>query len=95
MEALNAESRQVVLDVVSRLKTVPGALLPVLHGVQDALGYVPSAAVPLIANELNMTRADIHGMLSFYHFFRTEPSGRHVVYLCRAEACQSVGSSAL
>ena len=94
-EALNAESRQVVLDVVSRLKTVPGALLPVLHGVQDALGYVPSAAVPLIANELNMTRADIHGMLSFYHFFRTEPSGRHVVYLCRAEACQSVGSVAL
>lgn len=94
-EALSAESRQVVLDVVSRLKTVPGALLPVLHGVQDALGYVPAAAVPLIANELNMTRADIHGMLSFYHFFRTEPRGRHVVYLCRAEACQSVGSAAL
>lgn len=94
-EGLDAESTKVVLEVLSRLKSQPGALLPILHGVQDALGYVPPAAVPLIADALNQTRADVHGVISFYHYFRTEPSGRHVVYICRAEACQSVGAVAL
>jgi len=69
-----------------------GALLPILHAVQDALGYVPEAAVPVIAHDLNLSRAEVHGMLSFYHYFRTQPSGRHVLYLCRAEACQSMGA---
>jgi len=72
-----------------------GALLPVLHAIQDALGYVPKAAVPAIAHELNQSRAEVHGMLSFYHYFRTEPAGRHVVYLCRAEACQAMGAREL
>ncbi len=84
-----------VLAVCARLKATTGPLLPILHGVQAALGYVPKDAVPLIASELNVTRAEVHGVLSFYHYFRTEPPGRHVVHICRAEACQSVGAVAL
>ena len=70
-------------------------MLPILHAVQDALGYVPPAAVPVIARDLNLSRAEVHGTLSFYHYFATEPRGRHVVYLCRAEACQSMGAREL
>lgn len=84
-----------VLAVCARLKATTGPLLPILHGVQAALGYVPKDAVPLIASELNVTRAEVHGVLSFYHYFRQEPPGRHVVHICRAEACQSVGAVAL
>lgn len=73
----------------------PGALLPVLHAVQDVLGYVPKGAIPLIAFELNLSRAEVHGVVSFYHWFRQEAPGRHVLHLCRAEACQSVGAVAL
>jgi len=72
-----------------------GALLPILHSIQDALGYIPKDAVPVIAHDLNQSRAEVHGMLSFYHYFRTHPSGRHIVYLCRAEACQSMGAREL
>ena len=73
----------------------PGALLPVLHAVQDALGFVPEQAVPAIANALNLSRAEVHGVLSFYHDFRAQPAGRHVLKLCRAEACQAMGAHAL
>src|SRR3982750_834142 len=73
----------------------PGALLPVLHAVQDSVGYVPDDAVPLIAHELNLSRAEVHGVVSFYHHFRTHPPGRHVVRICRAEACQALGARAL
>ncbi|SEQ89939.1 formate dehydrogenase subunit gamma [Solimonas aquatica] len=73
----------------------PGALLPVLHAVQDALGYVPAEAVPLIAWELNLSRAEVHGVISFYHYFRQEKPGRHVLQLCRAEACQAVCGATL
>lgn len=73
----------------------PGALLPVLHAVQDSVGYVPDDAVPLIAHELNLSRAEVHGVISFYHHFRTHPVGRHVVRICRAEACQALGARAL
>jgi formate dehydrogenase subunit gamma len=72
-----------------------GALLPILHAIQDVLGYIPEAAVAVIAHDLNQSRAEVHGMLSFYHYFRTQPAGRHVVYLCRAEACQSMGAREL
>ncbi|MBL6752138.1 MAG: formate dehydrogenase subunit gamma [Nevskia sp.] len=90
------EAEQIkVAAVIARLGSLPGALLPVLHGVQDALGYVPAGAVPLIAAGLNLSRAEVHGVLSFYHYFRQERPGRHVVYLCRAEACQAVGAAAL
>lgn len=71
------------------------ALLPVLHVVQAEYGYVPADAVPLIAERLNLSRAEVHGVLSYYHHFRKEPAGKVVVQLCRAEACQSVGADAL
>ena len=87
--------RAAVRAAVDRHRETPGALLPVLHAVQDALGHVPKDAVPLIAFELNLSRAEVHGVVSFYHYFRQQPPGRHVVHLCRAEACQSVGAVAL
>ncbi|OYT87327.1 MAG: formate dehydrogenase subunit gamma [Burkholderiales bacterium PBB6] len=73
----------------------PGALLPLLHDVQDALGYVPADSVPLIAEGLGLSRAEVHGVISYYHFFRSTPPGRQVVQVCRAEACQACGSEAL
>lgn len=72
-----------------------GALLPVLHGIQAEHGYVPADAVPVIAERLNLSRAEVHGVLSYYHHFRKDPAGKVVVQLCRAEACQSVGADAL
>ena len=84
-----------VHQVIDERRQLPGALLPVLHGVQDALGYVPDDAVPLIAHELNLSRAEVHGVVSFYHHFRTHAPGRHVVRICRAEACQALGARVL
>ena len=84
-----------VSGIIAELKTKPGALLPILHGIQEALGYVPQGSVPLIAHELNLSRAEVHGVISFYHYFRGTPPGRHTVYICRAEACQAMGSEAL
>ena len=72
-----------------------GALLPILHAVQEALGCVPADAIPVIADELNLSRADVHGVVTFYHDFRSEPAGRTTVRVCRAEACQSVGAARL
>jgi len=74
------------------LKNTPGALLPILHAVQQALKFVPKDAVPLIARELNLSIAEVHGVVTFYHYFLQERPGRHVVHLCRAEACQAVGA---
>jgi NADH:ubiquinone oxidoreductase 24 kD subunit len=73
----------------------PGALLPILHAVQETFGYVDDAAVPIIAKALNLSRAEVHGVLTFYHDFRREPAGRHVLRLCQAEACQSMGCEKL
>jgi formate dehydrogenase subunit gamma len=95
VSTLTPAERTAVLEACSRLKNAAGPLMPVLHAVQDALTYVPRDAVPLIAAELNLSRAEVHGVVSFYHYFRQEPAGRHVVHLCRAEACQSVGAVAL
>lgn len=72
-----------------------GATLPILHALQTEFGHVPADAVPMIADALNLSRAEVHGCLTFYHDFRREPAGRHVVKLCRAEACQAVGCDAL
>lgn len=72
-----------------------GALLPVLHAVQDALGHVPADAVPAIALALNLSRAEVHGVVTYYHHFRSQAPGRHVVQVCRAEACKSCGGDAL
>ncbi len=92
---LPAAERAQVLEVIARLRDKPGALLPVLHGVQDALGYVPAGAVALIASELNLSRAEVHGVVTFYHWFRGEKPGKQVLQLCRAEACQALGAAAL
>lgn len=72
-----------------------GALLPILHEVQDTLGYVPSHAVQTIADAQNLSRAEVHGVITYYHHFRAEPPGRHVIQICRAEACQSMGGAAM
>jgi formate dehydrogenase subunit gamma len=92
---LSAAERSAVLEACARLKMLPGALLPVLHAVQEALTFVPKDAVPLIARELNLSIAEVHGVVSFYHYFLQERPGRHVLHLCRAEACQALGSVAL
>lgn len=81
--------------IVAAQRTQRGALLPILHAIQAELGYVPQEAVPLLAGELNLSRADVHGVVSFYHDFRREPAGRTTVRICRAEACQAVGADAL
>ena len=72
-----------------------GSLLPMLHAVQAAFGYIPRESVPLIAENLNLTRAEVHGVVTFYHDYRETPAGQHVLKLCRAEACQSMGCEAL
>jgi formate dehydrogenase subunit gamma len=82
-------------DIVDDLSPLEGPLLPILHAVQHAFGYVPQEALPRIAEKLNLSRAEVHGVMSFYHDFRSEPAGRHVVKLCRAEACQAQGADAL
>lgn len=84
-----------VLAIIARLKNEPGALLPILHGVQEELGCVPAEAVTLIASELNLSRAEVYGVVSFYHDFKPHPAGQHVVTMCRAEACQSMGGNSL
>jgi len=77
------------------LASEPGALLPILHAIQDRFGYVPETAVPIVADVLNLSRAEVHGVVTFYHFFRTKRPGKRTLYVCRAEACQSMGSRAL
>ena len=81
-----------VVEIARAMADMPGALLPVLHAVQAEFGYVAPGAVPHIARELNLTRAEVHGVISFYHLIRTEPPGDRVVYICRAESCQAAGS---
>jgi formate dehydrogenase subunit gamma len=82
-------------DILDAYAQVPGPLLLVLHAVQRRLGFVPDDAVPYIAERLNLSRAEVHGVLSFYHHFRRAPSGRHVVQVCRAESCQAMGAERL
>jgi len=89
------EDSQAIRSLAEAKAAEPGALLPILHAIQDRLGHVPESAVPIVAEVLNLSRADVHGVLTFYHFFRTRPTGKHVVYLCRAEACQSMGAREL
>lgn len=85
----------VVADAIESLKHEDGPLLPILHEVQDRLGYVPREAVPVIAKALTLSRAEVHGVVTFYHHFRQEKAGRTVVQVCRAEACQALGCESL
>jgi formate dehydrogenase subunit gamma len=89
------ERAAAIRQLAKSLAEEPGALLPILHAIQDRYGYVPDAAVPIVAQVLNLSRAEVHGVVTFYHFFRTRPAGKHVVYVCRAEACQSMGARGL
>jgi formate dehydrogenase subunit gamma len=84
-----------VQNITTALKDKPGALLPILHAIQDALGYVPAESVPAIAKALNLSRAEVHGVISFYHYFRDTKPGKHTIHLCRAESCQAMGSKQL
>lgn len=84
-----------VLDILAAHQTIPGNLLPILHGIQDTLGYIPPDAVADIAKSLNLSKAEVHGVISFYHYFRTTPPGKHTIRICRAESCQAMNSKAL
>jgi formate dehydrogenase subunit gamma len=81
--------------IVRRHEGREGPLLPILHELQATFGHIPAAAVPFVAEALNLTRAEVHGVVSFYHDFREQPAGRHVLKLCRAEACQSMDGEAV
>jgi formate dehydrogenase subunit gamma len=95
MKAMLPSERETVRRIVEDMKGRPGPLIEVLHSVQAALGYVPPEAIPILAEALNLSRAEVHGVVTFYHFFRETPPGRHMVSLCRAEACQSMGADEL
>ncbi|MBL0915525.1 MAG: NAD(P)H-dependent oxidoreductase subunit E [Sphingopyxis sp.] len=89
------EAKQVIDDWLACNGTGRDQLLPLLHALQDAIGYVDDALVPTIASGLNLSRADVHGVLTFYHDYRRKPAARHVVKLCRAESCQARGGAAI
>lgn len=95
MDRRDTWDRAAVETIARSLKHLPGALMPILHRVQDELGWVPPDSVPIIANVLNLSRAEVHGVATFYHDFRREPPGRNIVKVCRAESCQAMGAVAL
>ena len=84
-----------IAEILEAHQGLEGPLLPILHAVQEAFGYIPEAAVPQIAKALMLSKAEVHGVVSFYHDFRSAPAGRHVLKLCRAEACQTMGADAV
>lgn len=90
-----APSDDEIREIIAGQLHLDGPLLPIFHALQAAFGHVPQAALQVIAKTLNITRAEVHGVLSFYHDFREVPAGRHVVKICRAEACQAVGGDDL
>ena len=95
MDSLPSEQVATVRRIVAQHRERPGPLIEILHDVQAAFGYVPAAAVPVVAEELNLSRAEVHGVVTFYHFFRRSPPGAHTVSLCQAESCQSMGAETL
>jgi formate dehydrogenase subunit gamma len=88
-------NKELAQDIITSGAKIEGATLPILHALQEAFGHVPEEAVPMVAHALNVSRAEVHGVVTFYHDFRDKPAGRHVLKLCRAEACQSVGGNEL
>ncbi|MFP6826049.1 MAG: formate dehydrogenase subunit gamma [Pseudohongiellaceae bacterium] len=86
---------KLVKRIIKELQGLPGALLPILHRLQDELGFIPPALLAVIAAGLNLSRAEVHGVASFYHYFRSSPPGRNSIQICRAESCQAMGSRAL
>jgi len=94
MAATELESNSTLERILAQHAGLPGPLLPILHAVQDELGCIAPAYVARIADALNLSRAEVHGVISFYHYFRQHEPGRHVVHVCRAEACQAMRSDA-
>ena len=92
---LEAPELQTVIRLLPEFKDMPGGMLPLLHAVQEALGFIPTSAVPLMAEAMNLSRAEVHGVITYYHFFRSKAPGKHVVQVCRAEACQACGGEQL
>ncbi|MBZ9918754.1 MULTISPECIES: formate dehydrogenase subunit gamma [unclassified Mesorhizobium] len=92
MQPASTEIASRTAAIIQELKDLEGPLLPILHNIQEEFGHVPQAALPVIADGLNLSRAEVHGVVTFYHDFRARPAGRHVLKLCQAEACQSMGS---
>ena len=95
MQASAVSLQEIVESAIASHRGKVGALLPVLHSIQDKLGHIPKQAVPMIAQAMSLSRAEVHGVMSFYHDFRGEPAGKHIIHLCRAEACQAMGSREL
>jgi len=95
MTTLAPADEAAVRRIAVEMKGRPGPLIEVLHAIQATLGYVPEAAVPIVAQILNLSRAEVHGVVTFYHFFRHSPPGKHTLSLCQAESCQAMGSEAL
>ncbi len=90
-----AETLALVDEVLTRRAAEPGALLPILHELQDALGFIPADVVPRVAEALNLSRAEVHGVVTYYHHFRSQPAMGRVLQICRAESCQAMGADAL
>jgi formate dehydrogenase subunit gamma len=87
--------QQLIHDCIERYRAVPGGLLPLLRAIEEIAGYIPAQSSSEIATALNLSAAEVHGVISFYHDFRSQPGGAHTVQVCRAEACQAMGSRAL
>ena len=94
MQQASTEIAARTAEIIGELRGLEGPLLPILHDIQEEFGYVPRESLPVIAEALNLSRAEVHGVVTFYHDYRSHPAGRHVVKLCQAEACQSMGSDA-
>ena len=84
-----------IAEILDAHRGLEGPLLPILHAVQEAFGHIPETAIPQIAKALTLSKAEVHGVVSFYHDVRSAPAGRHVLKLCRAEACQTMGADAV
>ncbi|WP_165216569.1 formate dehydrogenase subunit gamma [Affinirhizobium pseudoryzae] len=84
-----------ISEIIDHCRHLEGPMLPILHKVQEEFGYIPENAKQIIAQALNLSRAEVHGVVTFYHDFRDHPAGRHTLKLCRAEACQSMGCEPL
>jgi formate dehydrogenase subunit gamma len=95
MQTRPVPEKDIVTRIVAERRGRPGPLLEILHAIQGELGYIPGAAVPLVAEGLSLSRAEVHGVVTFYHYFRRSAPGTHIVQVCQAESCQSMGAEAL
>jgi formate dehydrogenase subunit gamma len=95
MQPAGTEVASRTMSIIDDLKGLEGPLLPILHEIQEEFGFVPKESLPVIAEALNISNAEVHGVVSFYHDYRNHPTGRHVLKVCRAEACQSMGGDAI